>query len=250
MAISIPRSNGENIVEYIDYREMAPSAASWDMFSSVAPIDGAPASQRGGKSIAVLSELKGLYTAWQRHGSIAWKLLVAPSIELARNGVKANTVIASHLQKYKNWVLKESFGSGMKQVYGTSDGDVKKDGDLLVYPKLADTLEEIATSGADAIYSSGGSLIDDLLSDLQQAGSIITREDLVNYRVKIYSTLNDTEEARPLSTYFMGYKIYVQRPAISGGACIIFMLNMLENFVGDLYNSARKNEKGEFEREE
>ncbi|EFC48045.1 gamma-glutamyl transpeptidase [Naegleria gruberi] len=250
MAISKPSTNGESIVEYIDYRETAPSGASWDMFSNMQPVDGAPPSQRGGKSIAVLSEVKGLYTAWQRHGSISWNLLVEPSIELARNGVKANAVIAGHLQKYKNWVVRESFGSGMKQVYGTADGDVKKENDLLVYPKLAQTLEQIAIYGANALYSLNGSLIQDLLSDLQQAGSIVTMDDLLNYQVKIYSTLNTNEEQQPLSTYFMGYKVFGPRPVISGGSCIIFMLNMLENFVGELYSSAMNSEKGEYERGE
>ncbi|KAG2389339.1 hypothetical protein C9374_013899 [Naegleria lovaniensis] len=240
MGISIPSSspNTKDTVEYIDFREKAPLAATWDMYSSLSNSP-APPSQRGGKSIAVLSEIKGLYTAWKRYGSLPWNVLIQPSIDLARNGVKANSVIASHLNKYKKWVLEETFGSGMKQLYAVN-GEVKKEGDLLQYFKLADTLEIVAKEGADAIYSMNGSLIQHVVEDIRKAGGIISEEDLINYDVKIYSTRNQskdgTEEdiSTPLSTYFMGYQVYGPRPEISGGSCVIFLLNMLENYVREL----------------
>ncbi|KAF0980021.1 hypothetical protein FDP41_001174 [Naegleria fowleri] len=236
MGISIPSNsaNAKDTIEYIDFREKAPLSASWDMYSSLSNSP-APPSQRGGKSIAVLGEIKGLYTAWKRYGSLPWNVLIQPSIDLARKGVKANSVIASHLNKYKNWILEETFGSGMKQLYAVN-GDVKKEGDLLQYLKLADSLEIVAKEGADAIYSMNGSLIRDVVNDIRNAGGIITEQDLINYDVKIYSTRNQSnvDQNTPLSTYFMGYQVFGPRPEISGGSCIIFLLNMLENYVRDL----------------
>lgn len=210
MGISIPSNsaNAKDTIEYIDFREKAPLSASWDMYSSLSNSP-APPSQRGGKSIAVLGEIKGLYTAWKRYGSLPWNVLIQPSIDLARKGVKANSVIASHLNKYKNWILEETFGSGMKQLYAVN-GDVKKEGDLLQYLKLADSLEIVAKEGADAIYSMNGSLIRDVVNDIRNAGGIITEQDLINYDVKIYSTRNQSnvDQNTPLSTYFMGYQVF------------------------------------------
>ena len=69
--------------ELIDFREVAPSAASQDMYRD-RPVE---ASRTGGLSVAVPGELAGLEYAWQQHGSghVAWKDLVMPSAELARN---------------------------------------------------------------------------------------------------------------------------------------------------------------------
>jgi len=228
-------------VEYIDYREKAPNAASWDMYSPSMTTP-APPSQRGGKSIAVLSEVKGLYTAWKRYGSLPWRKLVEPSIDLARTGVKANYVISKHLQRYKDWIIKNTFGSGMSSIYGDGNGDVKKEGDLIQFSKLADTLEKIADGGADAIYSPNGTLFNDIVDDIKSAGGIITVDDLLNYSVNIYST-DDNSTVDPLSTYFLGYRVFGPRPEISGGSCIIFMLNMLESYVKELQDNTQS--KGE-----
>jgi gamma-glutamyltranspeptidase len=45
---------------------------------------------------------------------------------------------------------------------------------------LATTLQKIAEGGAKEFYS--GSVANDLIEDLEQVGSIITLDDLKNYR--------------------------------------------------------------------
>lgn len=59
-------------------------------------------------------------------------------------------------------------------------GQVWKEGDLIVDPLFARTLDRIAEEGPDAIHS--GSMTADLVRDIQNFGGIVTEEDLKNYR--------------------------------------------------------------------
>lgn len=70
----------DGTVEAIDFREVAPAAATASMFV------GQPSkAQKGGLSVAVPGELAGLEYAWKKYGRLPWSALVAPAIALARN---------------------------------------------------------------------------------------------------------------------------------------------------------------------
>ena len=64
-------------------------------------------------------------------------------------------------------------------------GQVLLEGDVFIWPNLATTLRQIATDGASAFYS--GKVAHELVEDLKKAGSIITLEDLANYRYVSFS---------------------------------------------------------------
>lgn len=73
-----------------------------------------------------------------------------------------------------------------KTFYDEKTGHAKKAGEKYTLPKLAETMKIIAKEGADAVYH--GSLTSELLKDLKQINSIITAEDLSNYKlVAIYT---------------------------------------------------------------
>lgn len=59
---------------------------------------------------------------------------------------------------------------------------MKKAGDLVRPRELCKTLRIIAELGADDFYT--GSIASQILEDLKRAGSIITAEDLANYKVQ------------------------------------------------------------------
>ena len=42
----------------------------------------------GGLAVAVPGFVKGLFTAWMKHGKLHWRTLVQPAIGVARNGYK------------------------------------------------------------------------------------------------------------------------------------------------------------------
>ena len=62
------------------------------------------------------------------------------------------------------------------------DGSLKKAGDTIRRPQLANTLRIIATEGAATFYN--GSLAENITADLEEAflGTAITAEDLSEYK--------------------------------------------------------------------
>jgi gamma-glutamyltranspeptidase/glutathione hydrolase/leukotriene-C4 hydrolase len=55
------------------------------------------AAVNGGLAIAVPLELKGLWMAWQRHGTIPWADLVTPVIPLAQKGFALHPYLADEI---------------------------------------------------------------------------------------------------------------------------------------------------------
>jgi gamma-glutamyltranspeptidase len=74
---------------------------------------------------------------------------------------------------YIVYYLREIFTDAMT-------GELLKEGDVFVWPNLAKTLRSVAEKGAEEFYS--GQVGQDLADDLQKAGSIITSQDLKDYR--------------------------------------------------------------------
>lgn len=76
-------------LETINAREVAPLKATKDMFKDNL------SSLEGGLSVAVPTELKGLYALHQRYGKLSWKEVVQPVIEIAESGYKVTKYLAS-----------------------------------------------------------------------------------------------------------------------------------------------------------
>lgn len=62
-------ANGTN--EFIDFREVAPLAATADMYES-----DPNGSLRGGKAVGVPGEIRGFYEAHRLYGKLKWEELV------------------------------------------------------------------------------------------------------------------------------------------------------------------------------
>lgn len=55
-----------------------------------------------------------------------------------------------------------------RKFFSDENGNLLQTGDIVKYEKLADTLEEIAAGGADALYK--GRIGEDLIRDIQEEG--------------------------------------------------------------------------------
>lgn len=81
-----------NTVETLNAREVAPLRAHRDMFN-----DSTTSSTEGGLSIAVPTEVKGLWELHKKYGKLKWDKVIEPVIEVAEKGFKVNNYLATVL---------------------------------------------------------------------------------------------------------------------------------------------------------
>jgi gamma-glutamyltranspeptidase/glutathione hydrolase/leukotriene-C4 hydrolase len=83
----------KEIVETLNAREVAPLLINHEMYK-----DNSTLSSEGGLSIAVPTEIRGLWELHQRHGKLSWKEVFQPVINLATNGFKVPSYLGNVLQ--------------------------------------------------------------------------------------------------------------------------------------------------------
>ncbi|GAA4007283.1 gamma-glutamyltransferase [Sphingomonas humi] len=228
LAVSLPRAGnigGDGFmtlydartgkVHVIDFRGVAPRAAKPELFIDAKGKESAGAS-RGYLAPAVPGTVAGLYLAQTKYGRLRWAQVVQPAIDLAEKGI-----VLSHDEAFVFGWGKErlSTSAAAKAAFYKKDGSLYAPGERFRHPALAWTLRQIQKGGADAYYR--GEVAKRFAADMARHGGIITLEDLASYRAI---------EREPLVGSYRGYKIVTTPPASAGGATLINMLNILENF--------------------
>lgn len=215
----------------IDYREMAPAAATRDIFvdKSGNLIRGEGSSTVGYRASGVPGTLAGFDLAFKKYGSgkVTWQQLVEPARLLALKGYNLTDRLAGLLYSYRETLAKYP---DSKRIF-LNNGNYYKEGDIFRQPDLAQTLERIEKQGAGEFYT--GKTAELIAADMKANGGLITLEDLKNYQAKV---------REPLRGSYRGYEIITMPPPSSGGIVMLQVLNMLEGY--DLkslgYNSGAK----------
>lgn len=205
---------GETIV--IDYRETAPGKATENMFTLDANgrvVNGE--TSVGGKASGVPGNVAGLLSALEKYGTLKRSAILAPSIKYAKEGFPVTENFANTLSD--NYVKLSSFPATEKIFL--KDGLLYEVGDNFKQEDLAKTLEKISKNGKDAFYK--GDIAKKIAAGVQEAGGIITEEDLAKYAIK---------ERTPVTGTYRDYTIISTPPASSGGTHVIQLLNIMENF--------------------
>ena len=200
----------------IDFRETAPTAASQDMFfddNGNVVLD--QTYRFSHKSSAVPGSVAGLAHIVENYGSMTLAEVLEPAIRLARDGIEVTYDLAADLARSQR--LKHNPAS-LRKFY-KPDGSNYEVGELWKQPDLAWTLSEIAEHGVEAFYS--GSVAQKIVADMEAHNGLITMQDLADYKVV---------EREPVRGSFRGYEIAAMPAPSSGGAHVIQMLNILENF--------------------
>jgi gamma-glutamyltranspeptidase / glutathione hydrolase len=125
-------------------------------------------------SCAVPGMPAGVDALWREYGRLPWQRVVAPALELARNGVSMPPAHAACLAMLAPLMTMREGA----QIYSPG-GRLLGSGDRLDQPGLARTLELIAQEGAGTFYD--GTLADALLELMEERGGLVTRGDLDAY---------------------------------------------------------------------
>ena len=209
------RRASDGLETMIDLREMAPGAASRDMYLDK---DGNPVpglSRDSALAAGIPGEPAGFAHLAKKYGKLPLSVSMAPAIRLARDGFALYPRLRGGMEFKKNAFLKTPDATRVYLV----NGQVPELGYILRQPELAASLELIATKGADGFYK--GEFARKLVDGVRQLGGNWTLEDLANYKVV---------ERAPVSGHYRGARIVSGSPPASGGVALIDALNILDGF--------------------
>jgi len=202
----------------IDYREMAPAAASRDMFIGADGNVDKRMAFFSYKSSGTPGTVKGLIEALHEYGTLSLAQVMAPAIKLADEGFSMSWALEASLTSPRIMKRLQANAPSAGYYYKT-DGTPYRKGELFKQPDLAKTLKAIAKDGVAGFYE--GWVADKIVATMQANGGLITLDDLKAYTVK-YRT--------PIEGTYRDVKIVTMPPPSSGGIHIVQMLNVLEGW--------------------
>lgn len=209
---------------FLDYREVAPKAASKRMYLDDKGEVIENLSLVGAKAAGVPGTVLGLWEAHRRFGTLPWSELITPAIGYAREGFE----VADQQFQYREDAIGLFNGTTNFEAYFGA----MRPGSNFRQPELAETLERIADQGADDFYK--GKTADLLVAQMQRDGGLITKDDLAVYR---------TQWREPMRIDWRGKSLYTAPLPSSGGIALAQLIGIKEqraaDFKGVELNSAR-----------
>jgi gamma-glutamyltranspeptidase/glutathione hydrolase len=202
----------------IDYRETAPLATTPQIFLGT---DGKPdpvKSRDSALGIGIPGTVAGLTLALEKYGSGKFTLaeLLRPAIALAHDGLVVTDDSADTLP---SWYRRLARWPSSVKIFSRADGTSLREGDRLVQTDLAATLTAIAEQGSRGFYE--GPVAEKLVKAIDDAGGIMTADDLKSYQAVIRTPVRGT---------YRGYDIISMPQPSSGGIVLVETLNILEGF--------------------
>jgi gamma-glutamyltranspeptidase/glutathione hydrolase len=200
---------------FIDAREVAPAAATADMFldDNGEPIKGA--SYNGPLSAGIPGQAAGLVHLAEKYGRLPLATSLAPAIRYAAEGIPVHRRMGPGLRFRRkaadHWpAFGEVFYPG---------GEPLQEGELLRQPDLANTLRRFSEGGHDGFYTGETARL--LIDGSRAAGGIWTLQDFADYKVV---------EREPIGFFYGRVRILSAPPPSSGGIAIANMLNILKGY--------------------
>jgi gamma-glutamyltranspeptidase/glutathione hydrolase len=217
----------------IDHRENAPSAFTPAVFLENGKEIDFERAVASGASVGVPGTVRGWHDALERYGTMSFKQVLAPAVEVASKGFRVsenfNRLVGMNVDKFKMFTTTSA-------LY-LKDGKALPVGTTLRNPGMAKAYRELGAKGYKAFYEGpmARAMVDAVARPPLAAGATVrpgfmTMADLANYESRI---------RRPLHTTYRGYDIYGMPPPSSGGATVAEALNILEGY--ELNTMARPN---------
>ncbi|MGE8360392.1 gamma-glutamyltransferase [Pseudomonas sp.] len=209
---------------FLDYREVAPKAASRNMYLDDKGEIIENLSLIGSRAAGVPGTVMGLWEAHQKFGKLPWAELITPAVGYAKNGFE----VAAKQYQYRedaNGLFKDS--TNFNDYFGSM-----KAGEPFKQPELAQTLERIAANGVSEFYQ--GKTAELLVAQMQADKGLISKDDLKDYK----AVWRD-----PIAIQWRGNVVYTAPLPSSGGIALAQLLGIKEqraaDFKGVALNSSR-----------
>jgi gamma-glutamyltranspeptidase/glutathione hydrolase len=214
----------------INFYDRAPAAATPDMYEpeetdevlgDYFPVKNM-ANQLGHTAVGTPGTLAGLFEVHRRYGHLSWRDVVAPAMNMAREGFQVHADVATQMRSPAtagnvDYLTKLTANEECARVY-TKNGELYAEGEVLVNEDYANSLAKIAEGGPDVMYR--GEFTARIDEDFRRHGGYLTAADLDAYRVRITD---------PVQSDYRGYRLATSPPP-GGGVIIGKVLNILEGF--------------------
>ena len=210
---TIHTAEGENF--FIDFREVAPAAATLDLYVDASGENNGN-TKEGGLASGVPGEVAGLLYLLEHHGTMSREEVMEPAIRIANEGFTVSAYCANAISDA--YEKTQKFPE-MSKVYLDENGLPWEEGSVITNPDLGKALQLIADQGADVIYK--GEIGEAMVATLAKYDGVMTMDDLAGYEV---------HELKPVTGDYRGYTVISSPPPSSGGTHLIEILNILENF--------------------
>jgi gamma-glutamyltranspeptidase / glutathione hydrolase len=200
---------------FLDFREMAPLAATANMYLDKDGNVIKGLSTVGHLAVGVPGSVSGMETARKKFGSKPRQALIAPAIRLAEEGFKLDQGDIDMFNTATDALRKDAASAAIF----LKKGEAYQVGDRLVQRDLARTLRQISARGEDGFYK--GSVAAAIVASSKAGNGILQQADLERYR---------TRELAPVECDYRGYHVISAPPPSSGGVVICEVLNTLEGY--------------------
>ena len=196
----------------LDGREMAPAAATRDMFLRDGKAD-TSLSQTGALAAGVPGSLAVYELAAKRFGKLPLADALNKAADRAEQGFEISASYASRLKSAAPELAKFP---ASRAVFLTAEGKPPAAGTILRQPDLAASCRRIAKEGTGWFY--GGGFAAAVEQWMKSNGGLLTAGDFQTYQVA---------EREPLRTTYRGREIIGFPPPSSGGVHVAQILNIL-----------------------
>jgi gamma-glutamyltranspeptidase/glutathione hydrolase len=199
----------------IDGREMAPAAATRDMFLR----DGKVVLERstiGPLAVGVPGALAVYALVLEKYGQRNLDELLLPAARIAEQGFAIDRRYADNLAEMTSQIGRFE---ATRAVLLKSDGLPYQEGEILKQPDLARSYRQIASQGTGWFYH--GPYAKKVGAWMARHGGIVSAADFAHYATRM---------REPIVTTYRDYTIVGFPPPSSGGVHVAQILNILEDF--------------------
>jgi gamma-glutamyltranspeptidase / glutathione hydrolase len=211
----------------LDFRETSPQALLASDFLNEEGVFVSSDFLHSPLTVGVPGSAAGLWALHQDSGVLPWARVVQPAIDLAADGFLVDAHLARDLREENSRARLERSPAARALFYPGSYPLIE--GELLLQPDLASTLQRYLDNGPDGFYK--GPVAAALVALSDSRGGRIAASDLSNYKPRWLPALRG---------WFRGREVITMPPPSSGGIVLLQALAILDGLPLDADRDAAR----------